>query len=41
VKVATLNPLEGLTDAELDRGEDWASVMRENLARLRAALGCR
>jgi zinc transport system substrate-binding protein len=40
VKVATLNPLEGLTDAELDRGEDWASVMRENLARLRAALGC-
>jgi zinc transport system substrate-binding protein len=36
-----LNPLEGLTEEQLDRGEDYLSVMRENLAALRAALGCR
>jgi zinc transport system substrate-binding protein len=41
VKVATLNPLEGLSESQLDRGEDWASVMGENLDRLRTALGCR
>lgn len=41
VRTATLNPLEGLTDAERARGDDWASVMRANLAKLRAALGCR
>jgi zinc transport system substrate-binding protein len=35
-----LNPLEGLTEAELDRGEDYFSVMRENLAALERALGC-
>jgi zinc transport system substrate-binding protein len=40
LKTATLNPLEGLTPAEQARGDDWASVMRTNLTRLRAALGC-
>jgi zinc transport system substrate-binding protein len=36
-----LNPLEGLTEAELDRGEDYFSVMRANLTALQRALGCR
>jgi zinc transport system substrate-binding protein len=35
-----LNPLEGLTEEELDGGEAYLSVMRENLAALRKALGC-
>jgi zinc transport system substrate-binding protein len=38
---AVLNPLEGLTDDELARGEDYLSVMRANLRALRTALGCR
>ncbi len=40
VKTETLNPLEGLTDDELHRGDDWSSVMRTNLRKLEAALGC-
>ena len=40
VKTATLNPLEGLTQDELARGDDWASVMRANLRKLEVALGC-
>jgi zinc transport system substrate-binding protein len=40
-KTAVLNPLEGLTQAEVDAGEDYFSVMRSNLAVLREALGCR
>ncbi len=40
-KTAVLNPLEGLTQAELDRGDDYFSVMRGNLAALEQALGCR
>ena len=40
VKTETLNPLEGLTDEQIERGEDWASVMRENLAKLRPTLDC-
>jgi len=36
----TLDPLEGLTPAEVDAGADYFSVMRENLASLRKALGC-
>ena len=40
-QVEVLNPLEGLTDEELDRGEDYFSVMRSNLAALREGLGCR
>jgi zinc transport system substrate-binding protein len=41
VKTETLNPLEGLTDAERAAGDDYLSVMRANLEKLRAALGCR
>jgi zinc transport system substrate-binding protein len=40
-ETAVLNPLEGLSKEELDAGEDYFSVMRENLATLRKALGCR
>lgn len=35
-----LNPLEGLTDEQLDAGETYLSVQRENLAALQNALGC-
>jgi zinc transport system substrate-binding protein len=41
VEVATLNPLEGLTEDELAAGADYFSVMRENLGALQEALGCR
>ena len=34
-RTAELNPLEGLTEDELEAGEDYLSVMRENLAALR------
>ena len=40
-KTAVLNPLEGLSRDEVDQGEDYFSVMRENLGALRKALGCR
>ncbi|MGH9003895.1 MAG: metal ABC transporter solute-binding protein, Zn/Mn family [Acidimicrobiia bacterium] len=40
VATAVLNPIEGLTEAELRRGETYASVMRDNLAALTAALDC-
>jgi zinc transport system substrate-binding protein len=40
-KTAVLNPIEGLTEAELARGEDYFSLMRANLEALRKALGCR
>jgi zinc transport system substrate-binding protein len=40
-KTAVLNPLEGLTEEQLDRGSSYASVMRENLTALTDALGCR
>jgi zinc transport system substrate-binding protein len=40
IETETLNPLEGLTDEEIARGDDYLSVMRANLAKLRAALGC-
>jgi zinc transport system substrate-binding protein len=40
-RTAELNPIEGLTEDELARGENYFSVMRENLATLRKALGCR
>jgi zinc transport system substrate-binding protein len=39
-KTAVLNPLEGLTAEQADEGDDYFSVMRENLAVLREALGC-
>jgi zinc transport system substrate-binding protein len=40
VDVATLDPLEGLSEAAIDAGSDYFSVMRENLAALEEALGC-
>lgn len=40
VETAVLNPLEGLTDEQLEAGADYFDAMRENLAALRAALGC-
>ena len=39
-KTATLDPLEGLTAAEVAAGADYFCVMQENLAALRKALGC-
>jgi zinc transport system substrate-binding protein len=39
-EVATLDPLEGLSEAALADGSDYFSVMRANLAALREALGC-
>ncbi len=41
IKTAVLNPLEGLTQADMRQGKDYAAVMRENLAALADALGCR
>ena len=40
-RTAVLDPIEGLTPAEQARGEDYLSLMRQNLAALRRALGCR
>jgi zinc transport system substrate-binding protein len=40
-ETAVLDPLEGLDEAAIGRGEDYFSVMRANLAALRDALGCR
>lgn len=40
VRTAVLNPLEGLTAAQLKAGQDYVSVMNANLATLRTALGC-
>jgi zinc transport system substrate-binding protein len=40
VDTAVLNPIEGLTDEQVDAGDDYGSVMRQNLAALGDALGC-
>jgi zinc transport system substrate-binding protein len=40
-RTAVLDPLEGLTPSEASRGDDYFTLMRANLARLRRALGCR
>jgi zinc transport system substrate-binding protein len=40
VRTAVLDPLEGLTAAKQKRGATYTSVMDENLAKLRDALGC-
>jgi zinc transport system substrate-binding protein len=40
VRTAVLNPLEGLTDEQIAAGEDYVSVMRDNLTTLRAGLDC-
>lgn len=39
--VAVLDPIESLSEDRIDAGEDYLSVMRDNLASLRRALGCR
>jgi zinc transport system substrate-binding protein len=39
-KTAVLNPIEGLTAEESAGGEDYFSLMRENLTALRTGLGC-
>jgi zinc transport system substrate-binding protein len=38
---AALDPIEGLTPEEAKAGQDYFSLMRRNLASLRAGLGCR
>jgi len=40
-RVATLDPIEGLTDEEAAAGEDYFTRMQANLRTLREALGCR
>jgi len=35
-----LDPIEGLTQDQLDAGDTYASIMRDNLQRLVAGLGC-
>jgi zinc transport system substrate-binding protein len=40
VTVDVLDPIESLTDAQVEAGHDYVSVMRENLDRLRSALDC-
>ena len=39
-RTAVLNPIEGLTEAQLDAGESYITVMRDNLDALREGLGC-
>jgi zinc transport system substrate-binding protein len=38
---AVLDPIEGLTDEEIGRGEDYFTRMRANLRALQEGLGCR
>jgi zinc transport system substrate-binding protein len=40
VRTAVLNPLEGLTETETAAGEDYVTVMEQNLRELRRALDC-
>ena len=40
-ETAVLNPLEGLTEDQVDAGDDYFTIMRANLAALRKALECR
>ena len=40
VRTEVLDPIEGLTREELAKGATYVSVMDDNLAKLRAALGC-
>jgi zinc transport system substrate-binding protein len=40
LRTAVLDPLEGLDDERIEAGDDYVSVMRDNLAQLRKALGC-
>ena len=41
LEIATLDPVESLSQERLAAGEDYLSVMRANLVALREALGCR
>jgi zinc transport system substrate-binding protein len=41
VELLPLNPLEGLTEEQASAGSDYFTMMRDNLATLRTALGCR
>jgi zinc transport system substrate-binding protein len=41
VSTAVLDPIEGLSDDDAEAGKTYVSAMRENLAALRRALGCR
>ena len=41
VRTEVLDPIEGLTKAEAKRGVTYLDLMRQNLTKLRAALGCR
>ena len=40
VRAEVLSPLEGLSKDEITAGDDYDSVMRVNLGKLRTALGC-
>ena len=40
-KTAVLDPIEGLTPAEVARGDDYFTLMRANLRALQEGLGCR
>ena len=40
LETEVLSPIEGLTAEERATGDDYLSLMRENLGKLRAALGC-
>ena len=40
VRTAVLFTIEGLTDVETAAGDDYLSLMRDNLETLRVALGC-
>jgi zinc transport system substrate-binding protein len=41
VRTDVLNPIEGLTQDQIDAGEDYFTIMHQNLVALRKALGCR
>ena len=40
LRTAVLDPLEGLDDERVDAGDDYVSVMRDNLEQLRKSLDC-
>ncbi len=40
-QTAVLNPIEGLTDAEMKAGKNYFTIMEDNLSNLRAALSCK
>ncbi|HVL80455.1 MAG TPA: metal ABC transporter substrate-binding protein [Actinomycetota bacterium] len=41
VRTAVLDPIEGLSDEQVRAGRSYVTVMADNLAALRTALGCR